>query len=80
MYPISNTNKIKGACDKEICKDIEVDFSKIFNNNEVQLKQFPEGGTYCNHDSNLYFTGGQEFLKSLRKIFIKISYDKKIKK
>ena len=76
MYPITKTNKIKGAYDEDLCEDVEIDFSKVFNSKDAQLKQFPEGGAYCNFENSLYFSGGQEFLKGLGKIFLKITYDK----
>ena len=76
MYPVTKTNKVKGAYDEELCEDVEIDFSKVFNSKDMQLKQFPEGGAYCNHDNNLYFSGGQEFLKGLGKIFLRITVDK----
>ena len=81
MYPIIKTNKIKAAYNAEQCEDYEIDFYKAFNNNkEFSLKEFPEGGSYCNSWGYLFFSGGKEFLKGLGKIFLRICIDNNITK
>ena len=73
MYPIFNSNKIVGALEVERTGKIEVDFKQTFTEKDIQLNEFPQGGAFCNNDSLLYFTGGQEKQIGIGKLFFAIS-------
>ena len=82
MYPIFNSNKILGAINDESSKKLEVDFAQAFNKEDMQLKEFTQGGAYCNTEKYLYITGGQETQKGISKLFLRITVneiDQKVK-
>ena len=73
MCPIFNTNKIIGAIDDESAGKVEINFKKVFGDNDIQLNDFPQGGAFCNYGPFLYFTGGQEKQIGIGKLFLEIS-------
>ena len=73
MYPLFNTNEIIGAFKDESTGRIEVDFKQAFGEKDIQLNEFPQGGAFCNIGKYLYFTGGQEKLNGIGKIFLRVS-------
>ena len=79
--PILNTNILAGAFQDESTVNIPVDFKQAFNDKDIQLTAFPQGGAYCNTKNYLYFTGGQETQKGTGKIFLRIdlNVDGKVK-
>ena len=38
----------------------------------MHVSEFPQGGAFSNHKKYLYFTGGQEKIKNLGKIFLRL--------
>jgi len=72
MYPVFKTNIIKAAVDKNTVQDIKIDFSD-FSKEDPIINEFPNGGSYCNSENCLYFTGGQEYIKEAGKLFLSIS-------
>ena len=79
--PILNTNILAGAFQDESTVNIPVDFKQAFNDKDIQLTAFPQGGAFCNTKNYLYFTGGQETQKGTGKIFLRIdlNVDGKVK-
>ena len=79
--PILNTNILAGAFQDESTVNIPVDFKQVFNDKDIQLTAFPQGGAFCNTKNYLYFTGGQETQKGTGKIFLRIdlNVDGKVK-
>ena len=73
MCPIFSTNKIMGALEEEDTITLEVDFSQVFNKQDVQLNQFVPSSAYCNSEGYMYITGGKDDQKDIGKIFIRIS-------
>jgi len=71
MYPVFGENKIIGALEDESTGKMIVDFNQAFSEKDIQLNEFPEGGAFCNRGKYLYFTGGQEKLKGIGKIFLR---------
>ena len=76
MHPIFKTNKIIGAIEDECTGKVEVNFKQAFEDKDIQLNEFPQGGAYCNFQKSLYFTGGQEIQKGVGKIFLRVSVPK----
>ena len=76
MHPIFKTNKIIGAIEDECTGKVEVNFKQAFEDKDIQLNEFPQGGAYCNFQKSLYFTGGQEIQKGVGKIFLRVSAPK----
>lgn len=76
MYPIFNTNVIIGTIEGETTGKVNIDFEQAFNKQDIQIKEFTQGGAYCNSGQYLYFTGGQEKQKGIGKIFLRISINK----
>ena len=70
--PILNTHILAGAFQDESTVNIPVDFKQVFNDKDFLLREFPSGGAFCNTKNYLYFTGGQETLKGIGKIFLRI--------
>ena len=77
MYPIFKTNKIVGAIEDESTGKVQVNFKQAFEDKDIQLNEFPQGGAFCNYDKNLYFTGGQETQKGVGKLFLGVSISEK---
>ena len=71
IYPVFGENKIIGALEDESTGKMIVDFNQAFSEKDIQLNEFPEGGAFCNRGKYLYFTGGQEKLKGIGKIFLR---------
>ena len=72
MYPVYKTNIIKAAVDKNTVQEIKINFSD-FSKEDPIINEFPNGGSYCNYENSLYFTGGQEYIKEAGKLFLSIS-------
>ena len=82
MYPMFNTNNILGAFKDEKTEKFKVDFEQAFNRQDIQLKEFTQGGAYCNSGKYLFISGGQEKQKGIGQIFLRITInesDKKVK-
>jgi len=73
FYPITNTNTILAALEGEITGKLQVDFDQAFNKQDIQIKEFIPGLSYCNLGQYLYITGGQEVQKDTGKLFLRIS-------
>ena len=74
MFPVFNSNQIVGAFENESTGRVDVDFTQAFSDTDINLKEFPEGGAFCNYYRQLfYFTGGQEKQKGIGKLFLRIS-------
>jgi galactitol-specific phosphotransferase system IIB component len=71
MYPVFGENKIIGALEDESTGKMNVDFKQTFGVKDIPLNEFPEGGAFCNRGKYLYFTGGQEKLKGIGKLFLR---------
>ena len=74
MYPVYKTNIVKGAIDKNTIQEMKINFPD-FADEDPYITEFPNGGAYCNHENNLYFTGGQEYIKGSGKLFLSIPKD-----
>ena len=72
MYPLFNTNVVIGAFKDQSTGRLEVDFSQAFGEKDMHVSEFPQGGAFSNHKKYLYFTGGQEKIKNLGKIFLRL--------
>ena len=77
MYPVFNTNKMIGAIEEEDTERVDMDFKSIFTDKDLQLKEFPQGGAFCNSGKYFYFTGGQERQKGVGKIFLRVTIQQK---
>ena len=73
MYPIFNSNGIQGAYSDDTNGRASVDFSQALTENDPQIRAFPQGGSFCNFEKFMYFTGGKETQKGVGKIFLRIS-------
>ena len=73
MYPVYNTNHILGALKDESSGNIEVDFENAFGEKDIPLRAFPQGAAFCNFEKYLYVTGGQEKLKGVSKLFLRVT-------
>ena len=73
IAPIYNTNTIIGAFPDENTARINIDFKKVFNEKDLQLNSFPQGGAFCNDEKYSYFSGGQEKPKGVGKIFLRMN-------
>ena len=73
IAPIYNTNTIIGAFPDENTARINIDFKKVFNEKDLQLNAFPQGGAFCNDEKYSYFSGGQEKPKGVGKIFLRMN-------
>ena len=73
MYPVFNTNHILGALKDESSGNIEVDFDNAFGEKDIQLKAFPQGAAFCNFEKYLYVTGGEEKMKGVSKLFLRVT-------
>ena len=73
MFPSFNSNIVNGAFSDETTAKIPIDFSQAFGEKDIQIKTFPIGGSFCNHEKYLYFSGGQENQKGVGKIFLRIT-------
>ena len=73
MFPVYNTNHILGALKDESSGNIEVDFENTFGEKDIQLRAFPQGAAFCNFEKYLYVTGGQEKLKGVSKLFLRVT-------
>ena len=71
MYPVYKANIVKGAIDKNTIQEMKINFNE-FTNEDPIITEFPNGGAYCNYENNLYFTGGQEYIKGAGKLFLSI--------
>ena len=82
IYPIFNTNYILGAFKDEKTEKFKVDFEQAFNKQDIQLKEFAQGGAYSNSGKYLFISGGQEKQIGIGQIFLRITInenDKKVK-
>lgn len=79
MYPEFKTDKIKLVISPDTHLETKINFEDTFGK-EIQLTSFPEGGSFCNIDDSLYFSGGKETLKGVGKIFFKLSFDLSLQK
>ena len=73
IAPIYNTNTIIGAFPDENTARINIDFKKVFNEKDLQINSFPQGGAFCNDEKYSYFSGGQEKPKGVGKIFLRMN-------
>ena len=73
IAPIYNTNTIIGAFPDENTARINIDFKKVFNDKDLQINSFPQGGAFCNYEKYSYFSGGQEKPKGVGKIFLRMN-------
>ena len=71
MYPVFKTNMIKGSVDKNTVKEIKLKFPG-------EITEFVQGGAYANYENNLYFTGGQEYIKDAGKLFLMVGPSDKL--
>ena len=65
MYPVFKTNIVKGSVDKNTVQEIKINFPS-------EIGEFVQGGAYTNYEGNLYFTGGQEYIKDAGKMSLVI--------
>ena len=73
IAPIYNTSTIIGAFPDENTARINIDFKKVFTEKDLQLNSFPQGGAFCNDEKYSYFSGGQEKMKGVSKIFLRMN-------
>ena len=73
IAPIYNTSTIIGAFPDENTARINIDFKKVFTEKDLQLNSFPQGGAFCNDEKYSYFSGGQEKMKGVGKIFLRMN-------
>ena len=74
FYPIIGNNIILGTYNDQSIVKFEINLKDKFE--EENLKNFINGGSYCNFNSYLYFSGGIEYYKGLSKIFFRMSISK----
>ena len=84
MYPVFKTDIIKTAINKNTVQEKKINFPE-FADNEPNITEFPNGGSYCNYENHLFFSGGQEYIKGAGKVFLSISqkqnsFNKKVNK
>ena len=72
MYPIFKTDIIKIAINKNSVQEKKMNFSEL-SKEEPIITEFPNGGAYCNYENNLFFSGGQEYIKGAGKLFLSTS-------
>ena len=72
MYPVFKSGIVKGALNKSVVREIKVKFDE-FSKEDPIIKEFPQGGAYCNYENLLFFTGGQDYIKEASKLFLSLT-------
>ena len=73
MYPIFNSSNIMGAYSDDTTNRVDADFNQALGENDPQIRVFPQGGSFCNFEKFMYFTGGKETQKDVGKLFLRVS-------